>query len=127
MSQEGVDDRDLSASFVVGATPRRSTSSLDDMSAPASISSALVQIYMDFDGNVDMYQRRGMPKRELYGDGCAWHAIDGLRTRLYIVAAGLASAKFSASAEADLLAWAPDEEARRMVLAMVDRDLQSKR
>src|ERR1700722_9994852 len=96
------------------------------MSAPGSISPALVQIYLDFDGKADMYQRRGMPKRELYGDGCAWRAIDGLRTRLYIVAAGLASAKFSASAEADLLALAPDEEARRMGLAMVDRDLPAK-
>jgi hypothetical protein len=97
------------------------------MSAPALISRALVQVYLDFDGNVDMYQRRGMPKRELYGDGGAWHAIDGLRTRLYIAATGLASAKFSASAQADLLAWAPDEEARRMLVAMVDRDIQSKK
>src|ERR1700722_12159899 len=96
------------------------------MSAPASISPALVQIYLDFDGNADMYQRRGMPKRELYGDGCDWRAIDGLRTRLYIVAGGLAPGKSSAPAEAPPLAWAPDEEARRMVLAMVDRDLQSK-
>jgi hypothetical protein len=45
-----------------------------------------------------------MPKREILGDiWGAWGAIEDLRKRLYLVAAGLASATFAASNEEDLL------------------------
>jgi hypothetical protein len=98
------------------------------MSAPASISSAQIEVYAEFDGDADMYQRRGMPKREVLGDiWGAWGAIEDLRRRLYLVAAGLASARFAASTEADLLDWARDEDTRRRLRAIVDRDIQSKR
>ena len=75
-----------------------------------------------------MYQRRGMPKREVLGDICnAWSSIEDLRRRLYLVAAGLASERFAASTEADLFGWACDEDTRRRLRAVVDRDIQLKR
>jgi hypothetical protein len=95
------------------------------MSAPASISAVQIQVYAEFDGDADMYQRRGMPKREVLGDILgAWGAIEDLRRRLYLVAAGLASSKFAASTEADLLDWASDEDTRRQLRAIVDRDIR---
>jgi hypothetical protein len=97
------------------------------MSAPALISAAQIQVYAEFDGDADMYQRRGMPKSEALGDiWGAWGAIEDLRRRLYLVAAGLASAKFAASTEAELLDWANDEDTRRRLRAIVDRDIQLK-
>jgi hypothetical protein len=98
------------------------------MSAPASISLAQVDVYEEFNGDADMYQRRGMPKSEILGDiWGAWGAIEDLRRRLYLVAAGLASATFAASTEADLLDRACDEDTRRRLRAIVDRDIQLKR
>jgi hypothetical protein len=98
------------------------------MSAPASISFAQIEVYEEFDGDADMYQRRGMPKREILGDiWGAWGAIEDLRRRLYLVAAGLASATFAASTEADLLRRACDDETRRRFRAIVERDIQLKR
>jgi hypothetical protein len=87
------------------------------------VSGAQVQIYADFGGDVDQYQRRGSPQRAMLDD--AWGTIEDLRRRLFLVAAGRASAKFAASAEADLLAWTSDDDARRFIRAMVDRDLQA--
>lgn len=98
------------------------------MSALASISPAQIEVYEEFDGDADMYQRRGMPKCEVLGDiWGAWGAIEDLRRRLYLVAAGLASATFAASTEADLLDRACDEDTRRRLRAIVDRDIQLKR
>jgi hypothetical protein len=98
------------------------------MSAPASISLAQFEVYEEFNGDADMYQRRGTPKRETLGDiWGAWGAIEDLRRRLYLVAAGLASTTFAASTEADLLDWACDEDTRRRLRAIVDRDIQLKR
>ena len=97
------------------------------MSAPASISVAQIRVYAEFDGDPDMYQRRGMPGRKVLGDiWGAWGLIEDLRRRLYLVAAGLASAKFAASTEVDLFAWAPDEDTRQALRAIVDRDIQLK-
>src|ERR1700743_371052 len=97
------------------------------MSGPASISTEQIQVYAEFDGDADMYQRRGMPKREVLGDiWGAWGAIEDLRRRLYLVAAGLASSNFAASAEADLLNWAADEDTRHQLRAIVDRDVRLK-
>jgi hypothetical protein len=98
------------------------------MSAPASISLAQVEVYEEFDGDADLYQRRGMPKREVLGDiWGTWGAIEDLRRRLYLVAAGLASTTFAASTEADLLDGTRDEDTRRRLRAIVDRDIQLKR
>ena len=97
------------------------------MSAPTSIFSAHIELYEEFDGDPDMYQRRGMPKKAVLPDIWeAWGAIEDLRRRLYLAAAGLASAKFSASAEADLLEWVPDEDTRLRIRAIVERDIQLK-
>ena len=94
------------------------------MSAPASISVAQVQLYAEFNGDADVYQRRGMPNSESLGDiWGAWSAIEDLRRRLSLVAAGRASAKFAASAEADLFSWVPDDKARRMLLAISSADI----
>ena len=98
------------------------------MSTPAPVSSAQVEVYTEFGGDSDMYQRRGMPKSETLGD--IWGAsgtIEDLRRRLYLVAAGQASVQFAASVEADLLSRVPDEGARSMVRAIVDRDIQLRR
>jgi hypothetical protein len=98
------------------------------MSAPALISAAQIQVYTEFDGDVDMYQRRGLPKSEGLGDiWAAWGAIEDLRRRLYLAAAGLASGQFSAATEADLSAWTSDEDTRRQLRAIVERDIQLKR
>ncbi len=122
-----VDGLDKSTSFFVGATPRRSTSSLDEMPSPASISAAQIQVYAEFDGDADMYQRCGMPNSGALGDiWSAWGAIEDLRRRLYLVAVGRASVQFAASAEADLFGWAADEETRRQLRAIVDRDTRFK-
>jgi hypothetical protein len=97
------------------------------MPVPTCISVAQLQLYAEFEGDVDLYQLRGMPKSENLGDiWGAWSAIEDLRRRLFLVAAGRASAKFAASAEADLLAWVPDEDARRMLRAVIDRDVPLK-
>jgi hypothetical protein len=98
------------------------------VSAPALISTAQIEVYAEFDGDADMYQRRGMPRREVFDDNwAAWSAIEDLRRRLYLVAAGLASVTFAASTEADLLDWASDEDTRHRLRAIVDRDIQLKR
>ena len=95
------------------------------MPTPASISSAHVEVYEEFGGDSDMYQRRGMPKGEALGDiWAAWSTIDDIRRRLYLVVAGLASAHFAASVEADFVSCIPDENARRRVRDIVDRDIQ---
>ena len=59
--------------------------------------------------------------------GALGGAIEDLRRRLYLVAAGLASVRFAVSTEADLLDWACDEGTRRRLRAIVDRDIQLKR
>jgi hypothetical protein len=97
------------------------------MPTPASISVAQLRLYAEFEGDVDLYQRRGMPKSEILGDiWGAWSAIEDLRRRLFLVATGRVSAKFAASAEADLLAFVPDDDARRMLRAVVERDIPLK-
>jgi len=53
------------------------------MSAPASISLAQFEVYEEFNGDADMYQRRGTPKRETLGDiWGAWGAIEDLSKAL---------------------------------------------
>jgi hypothetical protein len=79
------------------------------------VSSAQIEIYAQFDGDIDMYQRRGSPQRAILGD--AWETIEDLRRRLFLVVEGRASATFISSVEADLLAWT-DEDARRRIRAM---------
>ena len=85
------------------------------------ISAAQVQTYVDFNGDVDMYQRRGLPQHELMSH--AWGVIEDLRRRLFLVAAGRASTQFAALAEANLASWILDETARRMIRAVVARDV----
>src|SRR5258708_12369488 len=97
------------------------------MSTPALISAAQIQLYAEFDGDVDTYQRRGMPQREVLGDNLnAWDVIEDLRRRLHLVAAGLASTQFAEATEADLLAWVPKEEPRRILPGMPARNLPLK-
>jgi hypothetical protein len=91
------------------------------MATQAPISTVQIQIYVDFNGDVDMYQRRGSPQRELMSH--AWGVIEDLRRRLFLIAAGRASAKFAASTEADLASWTLDEAARHMIRVLVARDM----
>jgi hypothetical protein len=91
------------------------------MPTHAPISAAQVQIYADFDGDEDTYQRRGSPQRALMSH--AWGTIEDLRRRLFLAAAGRASVKFSALAEADLLSLTSDETARQMIRAIVANDV----
>ena len=53
----------------------------------------------------------------------AWGVIEDLRRRLFLVAAGRASMKFAALAEADLAAWTLDEATRQMIRALVENEV----
>jgi hypothetical protein len=90
---------------------------------PAPVSAEQVQIYVDFRGDDDAYQRRGSPHKETLAD--AWGTIEQLRQRLFQVSAGHASPTFRASAEADLNAWTVDAAARRLILSLVESDVAS--
>ncbi|HSY08890.1 MAG TPA: hypothetical protein VK820_10205 [Steroidobacteraceae bacterium] len=85
------------------------------------VSAAQVEIYATFNGDIDMYQRRGSPQKAIVGD--AWSTIDDLRRRLFLVAVEHASVQFVSSTEADLLAWTENEDARRRIRALVERDV----
>jgi hypothetical protein len=87
------------------------------------VSAAQVDIYTTHNGDIDMYQRRGSPQKDILGD--SWETIEDLRRRLFLVAAGRASATFANSVEADLLAWTSDEDARRRIRAMVESDVKA--
>lgn len=87
------------------------------------VSAAQVEIYARFNGDIDMYQRRGSPQGAILGD--AWKAIEDLRRRLFLVAAGRASAAFASSAESDFLAWTVDENARARIRALVESDIKA--
>jgi hypothetical protein len=87
------------------------------------VSAAQVEIYARFNGDVDIYQRRGSPQRDVMGD--TWNTIEDLRSRLFLISTARASDKFASSTEADLLAWTANEEARRLIRALVDQDVKS--
>jgi hypothetical protein len=93
------------------------------MRALEMVSAAQVEIYARFDGDIDMYQRRGSPQRAILGD--TWKTIEDLRRRLFLVAAGRASVTFASSVEADFLAWTLDDDARRRVRAIVESDVNA--
>ena len=82
------------------------------------ISAEQVEIYMRFNGDVDMYQRRGSPG----AIGDAWDEIEDLRRRMFLVAMKRASARFASQTQSDLLAWTNDEDARRLINDIVKKD-----
>ena len=87
------------------------------------VSAAQVEIYATFNGDIDMYQSRGSPQSAIVGD--VWKTIEDLRRRLFLVATGRASVKFASTTEADFLAWTTDDDARRRIRALVDRDVKA--
>ena len=62
------------------------------------VSAAQVDIYTTHNGDIDLYQHRGSPQMAILGD--SWKTIEDLRRRLFLVAAGRASATFASSVEA---------------------------
>jgi hypothetical protein len=87
------------------------------------VSAAQVEIYATFNGDIDLYQRRGSPQSAIVGD--AWSTIEDLRRRLFLVAVGHASIQFARSTEADLLAWTEDEDTRRRIRALAEGDVKA--
>jgi hypothetical protein len=91
------------------------------MSELVPITVEAIKLYVAFDGDVDAYQRRGSPQPSMMRD--AWRIIPILRTNLFIIANGRASANFAAQTERDLQAWTADEKARGLIRDLVSRDL----
>jgi hypothetical protein len=87
------------------------------------ISCKQLQVYAEYGGDVDMYQRRRASNPDMFDE--AWGTIADLRQRLGGVVAGLGSARYRQSVEADLFAWTADDATRRLIYDMVEKDMHA--
>jgi hypothetical protein len=100
-----------------------------DVSNDTTVSAAQIQTYRSYlDRDLDMVERTGELKGESMRE--AWRVssiVDGLRQKLFIVAKGQASAKFSDMAETELINSTTDEEARELIRTIVRNDVDAQR
>jgi|HubBroStandDraft_1064217.scaffolds.fasta_scaffold28704_2 hypothetical protein len=87
------------------------------------VSTKQIDVYTQFDGDVDMYQRRRVVHPDMFAE--AWSTIADLRQRLGSVVAGIGSERYRQSVNADLLAWTVDDETRERLYEIVRKDLRT--
>jgi hypothetical protein len=82
--------------------PLQQHQTYDAVKLGTRLSAAQVDLYAAYNGDIDLYQRRGSPQMVILGD--SWNTIEGLRKRLFLIAVDRASAALASTVEADLLA-----------------------
>jgi len=87
------------------------------------VSTKQIDVYTQFNGDVDMYQRRRVVLPDMFDE--AWSTIADLRQRLGSMVAGICSERYRQSVNADLLAWTVDDETRERLYEMVRKDLRT--
>ena len=99
----------------------RSAASLGYSVSTIAITAADIALYRRYDGDLDGFSRSA----DLGADvsEAVWRAIDGLRQRAFIVAAGRGSETFAQRFAADLIACIPDAQARSGFQQLVEADL----
>lgn len=109
-----------------GEIPRpfgSSNLSLDTMTPRRPVSTKQIDVYTQFNGDVDMYQRRRVVLPDMFDE--AWSTIADLRQRLGSMVAGICSERYRQSVNADLLAWTEDDKTRERLYEMVRKDLRT--
>ena|ERR1700689_4151391 len=90
------------------------------MDAYRAISREMFDLYVQWNGDIDMYQRRRQPNDAVVGQ--VWGLIGDLRQRLYVAVTGRGSEHYNAAVENDLAAWTESVVVIDLIRKMVQAD-----